>query len=346
MSIKKKFAKLMGYALIISVSYITLCVVMLCVSFMANQNGTLIKVWPISSYQKYLYFNSRRNIWQYEKGCVNNDRKLAYAPSHGSCKFNNIEFSTTLNFDSLGRFVPARIDSSLNNGIAILGDSHAMGWGVNDDETFSNVLQKKTQRPVFNLAVSSYATEREIIRLIEANLIHQLEIIIIQYSSNDMGENSQKLNYTRQARMYYTNGLKHIITPSQRNWSNHLASLLSKKTMKKTLQIPLEKIKTAINKKNFRNKGPANFQPHFNELKNVIKEYQEVLSDKRIIIFYSNGHGVKFKNFNEFSIKNMKSIEFVDLSISREMYFFLDDHLNVNGHKFVGQKLADLIDSQ
>ena len=44
-----------------------------------------------------------------------------------------------------------------------------------------------------------------------------------------MGENSQKLNYTRQARMYYTNGLKHIITPSQRNWSNHLASLLSKK---------------------------------------------------------------------------------------------------------------------
>ena len=46
-------------------------------------------------------------------------------------------------------------------GIAVLGDSHAMGWGVNDDETFSAVLEKKIDKPVYNLAVSGYGTIRE-----------------------------------------------------------------------------------------------------------------------------------------------------------------------------------------
>ena len=112
--------------------------------------------------------------------------------------------------------------------------------------------------------------------------------------------------------------------------------------------IPLQKIKNIISQEFFGNpkdEGDIDFKPHFNELKNVIREYQEPLSDKKIIIFYSNGHGKKFKNFNNFSIEGMKNIEFVDLSIPREMYFVLDDHLNVNGHKFVGKKLAQRIDS-
>ena len=47
-----------------------------------------------------------------------------------------------------------------NNGIAILGDSHAMGWGVNDEETFAALLENKINKKVYNLAVSGYATKR------------------------------------------------------------------------------------------------------------------------------------------------------------------------------------------
>ena len=39
-----------------------------------------------------------------------------------------------------------------------------MQWvGVNDNETFSALLEKKLNKPVYNLAVSGYGTTREII---------------------------------------------------------------------------------------------------------------------------------------------------------------------------------------
>ena len=46
-----------------------------------------------------------------------------------------------LKFDDFGRF--SNHPSNDNNGIVVLGDSHAMGWGVNDDETFSSILENK-----------------------------------------------------------------------------------------------------------------------------------------------------------------------------------------------------------
>ena len=39
-----------------------------------------------------------------------------------------------------------------------------MGWGVKDEETFAARLSAKLARPVLNLAVSSYGTDRELRR--------------------------------------------------------------------------------------------------------------------------------------------------------------------------------------
>ncbi|MFP5462523.1 MAG: CidA/LrgA family protein, partial [Gammaproteobacteria bacterium] len=51
-------------------------------------------------------------------------------------------------------FVPA------GTGIVVIGDSHAMGWGANDEETFAAQLQALSGRPVYNLGVASYGTAR------------------------------------------------------------------------------------------------------------------------------------------------------------------------------------------
>ena len=64
-----------------------------------------------------------------------------------------------------------------------------MGWGVNDNDTFAALLEKKINRPVYNLAVSGYGTPRELIRLEKSNLIDKIDTIIIQYCYNDYGEN-------------------------------------------------------------------------------------------------------------------------------------------------------------
>ena len=74
----------------------------------------------------------------------------------------------------------------------MLGDSHAMDLGVNDADTFANVLQKTTGRPVYNLAVSSYGTYREVKRLLQSGLIKDVDTIIIQYCNNDRNEKTEK----------------------------------------------------------------------------------------------------------------------------------------------------------
>ena len=81
-----------------------------------------------------------------------------------------ISLSISLKFDDFGRF--SNHPPNDNNGIVVLGDSHAMGWGENDGDTFSSILEHKINRPVYNLAVSGYGTARELIRLEKSNLIN------------------------------------------------------------------------------------------------------------------------------------------------------------------------------
>ena len=47
----------------------------------------------------------------------------------------------------------------------MLGDSHAMGWGVEQEEALPQVLARKSGRKVLNAAVSSYGTVREMLML-------------------------------------------------------------------------------------------------------------------------------------------------------------------------------------
>ena len=118
----------------------------------------------INTYQVNYYLNSgMRNIWQSDPDCIEYDKDLIFVPKKKECSFNNPEFYTKVSFDNYGRF--SKHPNLNTKGIAVLGDSFAMGWGVNDNETFSAILEKKINRPVYNLAVSGYGNKRELIIL-------------------------------------------------------------------------------------------------------------------------------------------------------------------------------------
>ena len=71
-----------------------------------------------------------RTIWQTKKDCVDFDADLIYVPKiNFECKFNNVEFQTTLNFNNEGRKSEFRekAKSFSSKGIAVVGDSVAMG---------------------------------------------------------------------------------------------------------------------------------------------------------------------------------------------------------------------------
>jgi hypothetical protein len=72
--------------------------------------------------------------------------------------------------------------------VIVLGDSHAMGWGVDQRETFAEVLQRRSGLKVLNAAISSYATVREM-RMLNRLDTSRLKALIVQYSDNDSPEN-------------------------------------------------------------------------------------------------------------------------------------------------------------
>jgi hypothetical protein len=136
-----------------------------------------------------LYYLLEADLWQNKKECVQYDDKLLYKPSSG-CRFSNKEFSTYLTFSESGRSMPSSRSPASGRPLIFAGDSDTMGWGVNDDETFASIIASKVKVPVLNLAVSSYGTVREIMRLRMHPRFQEANCIFIQYSWNDFQENS------------------------------------------------------------------------------------------------------------------------------------------------------------
>jgi hypothetical protein len=144
-----------------------------------------------------IYFAYEANIWQARQECVRYDKVLFYVPSNG-CTFNNREFSTTMTFsDTEGRYIGIQLDpvAKSNPPLIVLGDSITMGWGVNDNETYSYIIASKIRTPVLNLAVSSYGTARELIRGQMNPHFGESKCIIVQYEENDFEENVIFLRY-------------------------------------------------------------------------------------------------------------------------------------------------------
>ena len=202
-----------------------------------------------------------------------------------------------------------------------------MGWGVNDKETFSYLLEKKINRPVYNLAVSGYGTVRELIRLEESNLLDKIDTIIIQYCFNDYGENvGYKKTTSDIAKKKYElvkEGVQFSVWKKLR------------KSFRYSITIP----KDILTKKN----KTMSFDHHNKVFIEVLKKFL-FLKDKRIIVFYINGHQQKFTNFPSSKSKVFDNLEYIDLDIENDTssFYLIDGHLNSTGHQKIADKLSKL----
>lgn len=118
--------------------------------------------------------------------CGEYDPELTYRLRPGTCTFSELEFDTEYRINSLG----VRDDEDSLDGpeIVVLGDSFAMGWGVEQQEAFPSVLEDLSGNKVLNAAISSYATAREF-GMLERIDLSRARYLIVQYASNDAEEN-------------------------------------------------------------------------------------------------------------------------------------------------------------
>ena len=136
-----------------------------------------------------VYFRTRSE-WPTIPECASFDSNLLYRPKPGPCHFVNTEFDVTLNFDERGfRRTAPPAASARRPRLIMLGDSHTMGWGVEDGETFASLLASEYGFQTLNLGVASYATPRELRRLEREVPLLPDDVIVLQYCDNDLDEN-------------------------------------------------------------------------------------------------------------------------------------------------------------
>ena len=319
--------KIFGYFFIIIINYLLLSFFVFTFSYLSLINNKTYDLLWVKYIQKKLYVNGLVKIWQTNKNCSKFDKNLLYAPVVGECIFSNPEFITNLNFDSNRRL--NMIDDDIGddeNIIAVLGDSIAMGWGVNDDETFSYNLQKIINKKVINLGVSSYGTVREIKRLKLNKFYDQIDTVIIQYHLNDIAENKNlDINKTYSQEEYEK------FFKSKENNLNIVIFLL--KNYKKSLRL----LFSHLNDLFFENdrKEKHNLTEHLDNLEKVINQNLKG-EGKRVIVFLINPpHQEIIYEEN----KKYENFEFMNFKVQKEHLFVIDDHINKNGHRYIGKKL-------
>ena len=141
---------------------------------------------PIIGLLQSYYFSTDQPIIQYLPECARYDPQLTYTLKPGHCRFQGRYFDTWVEVNRLG----TRDDDSSLIGpeLIVIGDSESMGWGVKQQELYSEIIKGKQGHKVLNLAVSSYGTVRELQMLARADT-SRLQILIVQYSNNDLWEN-------------------------------------------------------------------------------------------------------------------------------------------------------------
>src|SRR5215216_2242415 len=77
--------------------------------------------------------------------------------------------------------------------ILVLGDSFAWGYGVEEPERFSQLLEKSLGVEVINAGVSGYSTDQELLWYKNEGIKYETDLVILVLAGNDVGDNDQQL---------------------------------------------------------------------------------------------------------------------------------------------------------
>jgi lysophospholipase L1-like esterase len=226
----------------------------------------------------------------------------------------------------------------------VIGDSHAMGWGVEAEERYSHLLSPKLQ-PSLNLGISSYGTAREL-RLLEryAGLYPQgyasARTILLQYGVNDWGENSSTGKQRFQSSSYrsYAANTPYVkpellLDP----WNAAHLRLFTEHWLKGILKAEANPLDVPFPKHG--EAFVASFMP-----------YKQLLAGKSLVVFVSSDCGLwnasVYRDL-EHSLGSLRRqlphtrVLLLNLSqaCDSSCYFQLDDHLTAAGHQRLAQWL-------
>ena len=324
--------KFFYYSFLFIIYYLFINSLIFFFSYFSIINKKIYKISIINAVQKSIYFKGGyRNIWQNKKECVNFDKQLLYVPKIGTCDFKNIEFDTKLTFDKFSRLNQSYFKSKNkeNNAIAVLGDSLAMGWGVNDDETYSAILEKNLNKKVFNQGVSSYGTIRQVKKFKISGISEKIETVIIHYNLNDLDEN-QKLDINK----LYKNESSDLIFEAQEIDKKWLF-----RQWKRSFRVIFNEIKELL-PYNEKGKIKVDLNTHLQKVEDILFKNLNLENKRLIILFIQEPNMILI---NELKKTSKKNIEYLIIKLDKNNFFIIDDHMNKSGHQEVAKRVLDIL---
>jgi hypothetical protein len=277
------------------------------------------------------------------------DKELSYTLQPDiSARHQNHEFDTLIKTNKLG----LRDDNAslISPDIIALGDSFTMGFGVNQDNTYPQVIEHKTNFKVLNTGIESYGTAREVLSLKRLDTT-QLKFLIVQYCPNDIIENLSFVeNYGRLKTMRkkkYDETLKQYLSDTHYYFGKYLRFLMAN-IKKPSIPYRTDEEMKIINRTHAQlfikslAKAPI-------DLSNVQIIVFDLIDEHDSYLLRYNPH-FKQQQFISYLKQELakdkypdyiKKIIVVDTStiIGKESRFILDGHINATGHRQIADNI-------
>lgn len=298
---------------------------------------------------RHYYTNHGRKVIQWQAEFTRYDHDLSYTLRPGRSVFSNIEYGVAFDVNSLG--VRDDEDSLQAPDIVVVGDSHAMGWGVEQDETFSGLVEQRTGLRVLNTAVSSYGTAREM-KMLQQVDISNLKFLIIQYCQNDYDENKTLFENKNVLPIMGEKEFQNVLATQQK-----MADYYFGKYIQYLLpSLIRHQIKELLRPYFFEEEEPVEHEDESDLFLNALIQCGIYFKDVNIIVFEINSYAnndsvfasslrkkVRTGNFPP-EIRRIITIDFSS-TLNADHYFLLDDHMKPEGHKVVAEKLVNIIEN-
>ncbi len=292
----------------------------------------------------YLYATGERRVIQFMPDCARYDSTLGYTLKPGSCRFAATEFGNAYHINPKGL---RDDDASLSHpDVIVTGDSYAMGWGVEQDETFAAVLERKSGLKVLNAGIASYGTAREMLMLGRLDTTH-LKSLIIQYCENDEDENRAFLQQGNRLQTMGPDEYRQRVVQNMEDKHYYAGKYLIFKWDKKWREIRAPK----ADKKT---PGPDGNPDDVDLFLNALLHSPVDLSKTRIIVLEAVGKDDFDRTFvrrlmekiktGQYPphIKNMMTLDTTKF-LTRDHYYVLDDHWHRGGHEAIADALLKLM---
>jgi len=286
------------------------------------------------------YFN-RRNIVQLDERHARYDSELFYTLEPGAFMFSNPEFSTQFVVNRIG--VRDNQRSLEQPEIVVAGDSYAMGWGVQQDESFPELVERRTGRRVLNAAVSSYGTVREG-RMLDRVDLSRTTTLIVQYAPDDFNENDEFLKRGNQ-----------YMPSSREEW---LAAIAEQRRRGRYWPFRMVYDSVVWIKRGITGRPQGGVEPtHFPAdaaaerfLNALMHASRKDLSALRIIVLDIDEDPAFIRALDRLRQSEtypayIRGMRVVDLSgrLTPDLHYVLDDHLNARGHQAIADAIIEVI---